>query len=251
MMPFTARAFLVIQLMLGVAAGASAQTADEIVEKSIAAAGGRAALEKLTSRSTHGTITVSTPAGEIPGTIDVVNQAPNKIRTLITLDASSVGGGTVVIDNRFDGTVGYAMDSMRGNHDMTGTQLANLRNSYFPSPLLNYKERGTGIEFKGKETVGDRDAYSLTLTPKEGPVVHIFIDAESYLTDRSVVTIDAPEVGSIEQTTDFTDYREVDGVKIPFSFKGSSAVQTFFVLVKTVEHNVKIDPALFVKPAGK
>ena len=248
---FTTRALLLTCLVFGGAAGVTAQTADEIVDKAIAAAGGRAALEKLTSRSTHGTITVSTPAGEIPGTIDVVNQAPNKIRTLITLDASSLGAGTVTIDNRFDGTAGFTMDSMRGNREMTGTQLANLRNSYFPSPLLNYKERGTKIELKGKEKVGDRDAYALTLTPKDGPVVQIFIDAESYLADRSVVTIDAPEVGSVEQTTDFTDYREVDGVKIPFSFKGSSAVQTFFVLVKTVEHNGKIDPSLFVKPAEK
>jgi|SRR5262245_56067357 len=248
---FTATAFLLVQLVFGGAAAAAAQTADEIVEKSLAAAGGRAALEKLTSRSTHGTITVSTPGGDVSGTIEVLNQAPNKSRTLITLDLSSLGAGSVVIDNRFDGTAGYSMDSMRGNRDITGSQLANLRNSYFPSPLLNYKERGTGIELKGKEKVGDRDAYSLILTPKDGPVVHIFIDAESYLADRTVVTLDVPEVGSVEQTTDFVDYREVDGVKLPFSFKGSSAVQTFFVSVKTIEHNVKIDPALFARPAEK
>src|SRR5262245_57584631 len=181
---FTATAFLLVQLVFGGAAAAAAQTADEIVEKSLAAAGGRAALEKLTSRSTHGTITVSTPGGDGSGTIEVLNQAPNKSRTLITLDLSSLGAGSVVIDNRFDGTAGYSMDSMRGNRDITGSQLANLRNSYFPSPLLNYKERGTGIELKGKEKVGDRDAYSLILTPKDGPVVHIFIDGESYLADR-------------------------------------------------------------------
>jgi hypothetical protein len=248
---FTARALLVTHLILGGAAGVAAQTADEIIDKSIAAAGGRAALEKLTSRSTHGTITVSTPAGEIPGTIEVLNQAPNKSRTLLTLDLSSLGAGSVVIDNRFDGTTGYAMDSMRGNRDITGTQLANLRNSYFPLALLNYKERGTKIELAGKEKVGDRDAYSLIVTPKDGPVVHVFIDAETYLGDRSVVTIDLPEIGSVEQTTDFADYREVDGVKVPFSFKGSSSAQTFFVSVKSVEHNVKIDPALFAKPAEK
>jgi outer membrane lipoprotein-sorting protein len=248
-MRFTATTLLLVLFILGGAPAASAQTADEIVEKSLAAAGGREALGKLTSRSTSGTMTVSTPAGDISGTIEVLNQAPNKSRTLITLDLSSLGAGSVVIENRFDGTTGYAMDSMRGNRDITGTQLANLRNAYFPSPLLNYKERGTRIELAGKDKVGDRDAYTLIVTPKDGPVVRMSIDAESYLPDRSVVTVDLPEVGSVEQTIDFADYRDIDGVKVPFSLKGSSAVQTFFILVKKVEHNVKIDPALFVKPA--
>jgi len=51
------------------------------------------------------------------------------------------------------------------------------------------------------------------------------------------------------QTIDFADYRDIDGVKVPFSLKGSSAVQTFFILVKKVEHNVNVDPARFAKPA--
>ena len=57
------------------AQAASAQTADEIIEKSIAAIGGRAAHAKLKSRATLGTILLGTPAGEIPGTIEVLNAA--------------------------------------------------------------------------------------------------------------------------------------------------------------------------------
>jgi hypothetical protein len=65
---------------------AAAQTADEIVEKHLAAIGGRAALSKLTSRMMAGTIAISTPAGEFSGPIEIWNQAPNKVRTLINLD---------------------------------------------------------------------------------------------------------------------------------------------------------------------
>ena len=42
-----------------------AQTADEIVEKSIAALGGRAAHAKVKSRFATGTIVLSTPGGDI------------------------------------------------------------------------------------------------------------------------------------------------------------------------------------------
>ena len=59
-----------------------AQTADEVVARSLAAIGGRAALGKLKSRLTTGTITLSTPAGDIEGSVELLNAAPNKSRSL-------------------------------------------------------------------------------------------------------------------------------------------------------------------------
>jgi outer membrane lipoprotein-sorting protein len=227
---------------------ASAQTVDEIVEKALTALGGREALGKITSRAAAGKITVATPGGDIPGTIEVWNQSPNKSRTLLTLDASALGAGTITVDQRFDGSDGVAIDSMRGTNAISGGQLENMRNAAFPSPLLTYKERGTKIELTGKQKVGDRDAYLLVLTPKTGPAARQFIDAETYLPLRAIVTIDTPETGAIEQTTDFSDFRVVDGVQVPFAVKGTSAVQNISVALTKVEHNVKIDPALFGKP---
>jgi outer membrane lipoprotein-sorting protein len=250
-MRVTATRLLLAVSILCAAIAASAQTVDEIVEKSLTSLGGRAALGKVTSRSTSGTMTVSTPGGDISGTIEVLNQAPNKSRTLIKLDLTPLGGQSVVIDNRFDGTSGYTMDGMRGNNDMAPGQVASLRNAIFPTPFLTYKERGTKIALAGREKVADRDAYALTITPAAGPVTHLFIDAESYLPAKAVVTVELPEIGSVEQTIEFADYRDVDGVKVPFRLKGSSAVQTFFTVISKVEHNVKIDPVLFVKPAVK
>ena len=97
------RLLMVVSLVLGGVRAAAAQTADEIVEKHIAALGGRAVLGKLTSRVITGTFTVSTPAGEFSGPIEVSNQAPNKVRTLIKLDLTAVGVGQMTIDQRFDG----------------------------------------------------------------------------------------------------------------------------------------------------
>jgi hypothetical protein len=75
-----------------------AQTADEIIEKYIAATGGRAALSKLTSRVTTGTIALTTPVGVLKGAIEVYNKTPNKSRTLITIDATALGGGQIIND---------------------------------------------------------------------------------------------------------------------------------------------------------
>jgi outer membrane lipoprotein-sorting protein len=227
---------------------ASAQTADEVIEKYLTALGGRAALAKLTSRSMTGTMTMSTPTGTVSGPIEVVNEQPNKSRTLIQMDLASLGAGMMVVDQRFDGTSGYALDSMRGNHDITGDQLESMRNSVFPNPFLNYKERGATVELAGKEKVDGRDAYVLVLKPKSGPVARQVIVAETYLPLRLVVKIGIPDVGPVEQTTDLSDFRDVDGVKIPFTLKVSSSVQSFTISVTKVEHNVKVDEALFSKP---
>src|SRR5215475_9449363 len=133
---------LVVTALLGWAQNASAQTADELIEKYLSAVGGRAALEKLRSRLVTGTVVLSTPVGDVSGSVEIWNQVPNKSRTLMKLDLSALGVGQVVIDQRFDGTSGYVLDTLQGNRDITGNQLENMKNQTFPNPFLNYKESG-------------------------------------------------------------------------------------------------------------
>jgi outer membrane lipoprotein-sorting protein len=230
-----------------ISAAASAQSADDIIEKGIVASGGREALAKLTSQATTGTMTVSTPGGEITGTIEVLNQAPNKVQTLITLDLSAVGAGTMTIDQRFDGTNGYATNSMQGETPVTSSQLDIWRNTIFPSPFLDYKERGTKIELTGKEKIGNTDVYALLITPAKGPTTRLWMDATTYQPVKSLTTVETAEMGPVEQTMALSDFRDVDGIKVPFKLVGSSSVQTFTVVVTKVEHNVNVDPARFAQ----
>jgi len=135
-----------------------AQTADEVIEKCLTALGGRAAFAKLTSQSATGTIVLSTPGGDVSGSIEILNAAPNKSRTLIKADLSALGAGQLVMDQRFDGVSGYVLDSLQGNHDITGNQLDNMRNGAFPNGLLTYKKLGATARLGAREKVGDRDA---------------------------------------------------------------------------------------------
>ncbi|SRR6266508_487469 len=245
----SSRLTVVVVVILGWAHVGWAQTAEQVVEKTLAAAGGRAALGKLKSRSTIGTITLSTPGGEVAGSIEILNAAPNKSRSLIKVDLSALGAGQMTRDQRFNGTSGYVMDTLQGNQDITGNQLDNLRNSSFPHPLLNYKEMGTTVQVSGKEKVGERDAYVLSLDPTSGSVVRQWIDAETCLPIKMVIKVDVPQIGQeIEQTIEFLDYREVDGIKIPFQLKATSSIQNFTISITKVEHNVPIDATLFSKP---
>jgi hypothetical protein len=231
---------------------ASAQTADEVIERCITALGGRAAHAKIKSRATTGTIVFETPAGNIPGSIEVLNAVPNKTRTMVKADLSAVGGGELIVDQRFDGSAGYVLDTLQGNRDITGNQLDNLRSGSFPHPFLTYKDKGTSVKLVGKEKIGDREAYVLLFDPASGSAVRQFIDAESYLPTRLTVTVNVPQLGQdIEQTNDFSDYRDVDGIKVAFHLRSTSSVQNFTVDVTKVEQNVAVDEALFSKPKGQ
>ena len=227
---------------------AAAQTADEVIEKSLAAMGGRAALEKIKTRLTTGQLTIGTPAGDIAGTVEMYGAAPNKQRTVLKADLSQFGAGQLVIDQRFDGTTGYAMDTMQGNREITGTQLDNMKAQGFPHPFLNYKAMGASVKLGAKEQVGGRDMLVLTFEPASGPPIKQYIDAETFLPARTIITADIPQMGRVEQMVDPSDYREQDGVKIPFKLSLSNAMQTISMTFSKVEHNLPLDDKMFVKP---
>jgi len=234
--------------VLAFAHTAAAQTADEIIEKSITAQGGRAAFQKIKTRTMSGTITLGTPAGDIPGTIEIQNAAPNKTRTVIKVDLTSLGAGPMQIDQRFDGATGYVLDSLQGDRPISGNQLDNMKNGAFPHPYLTYKASGASASLAGKEKMDGRDVFVVLFEPTAGSPIRSYIDAETYLPVATRVKTNLPQVGDVDQTSHTSDYRDVDGVKLPFKIEVSSAIQSFTIVVNKVEHNTAIDDKLFVKP---
>ncbi len=244
--------------MLVVLAGAwlavpvQAQTADEVIEKHLAAMGGRAALEKLQNRVATGTISVTVQGTPLTGAVEMYSSAPNKSRMSFRMDLSAMGAGEIVVDQRCDGKVAWAGNSMQGDRDLTGSQLLAMTNEYFPTPLLGYKTRGAKVEVVGKETVGSRPAVVLVFTPAAGHPTRYFFDTETYLPLQEVTKQDVPEMGGeVESKVLIEDIRTVDGVKIPFSIKIANGIQDIAITLDKVEHNKTIDETMFSKPAAK
>lgn len=226
-----------------------AQTADDIIEKHLAATGGRAALSKLTSRVSSGAISLTTPVGELKGTVEVYLKKPNRSRTLLKIDAVALGGGQIISDQRFDGTTGYVIDSFNGNREITGDQLEAMKNGGFPTPLLTYKDSGATAVLSGREQVGTNDAYVIQFTPRTGPGIRVFIDTESFMLVKTILTLNVPQLGrSIDQVVEFSDYRDVDGIKIPHTSRSSNPLQTITATLNDVKHNTEIDDSVFSKP---
>jgi hypothetical protein len=66
---------------------------------------------------------------------------------------------------------------------------------------------------------------------------------------KTAVTVNVPQLGGdIEQTVEFSDFRDVDGIKVPFTTRSINAVQTITAKMDSVKHNVALDDASFTKP---
>lgn len=238
---------LLIPALAGAAYG-QAMTADQIVEKHLAALGGREALGKITSRRATGTVSVSTPMGPLGGPLEMVAKAPNKMRADIRIDLTSVGGpGEMLITELFDGTDGWSMNSMQGDNPMAGDQLAGARNNFFPSPLLRYKELGMTPTVESTQQVNGKTAHVILFTPKTGPAERMFFDAESFLLVRMTSTMTLPQMGTIEQVTEPSDYRAVDGVKVAFVLAQTAGEQSVTMTFTKIENNVALEDSRFVK----
>jgi hypothetical protein len=238
----------VIVVVLAWASTAASQTADEIIEKSIAAMGGRAAHEKITTRIATGELSIGTPAGDIAGTVEMYGAVPNKQRTVIKADLSALGAGQLVIDQRFDGTTGYAMDSMQGNREITGSQLENMKAQGFPNPFMSYKAAGISVKLGAKEKIGDKEAYLLTFEPPAGFPIKTYVDAVSFLPVRTIVRAEVPQMGEVEQILDPLEFKDYDGVKVPVKFRLTNAMNSITMTLTKIEHNVAVDSKMFVKP---
>ncbi|MEO6224036.1 MAG: hypothetical protein ABIP90_12385 [Vicinamibacterales bacterium] len=228
---------------------AAPQTVDDVIEKHLAAMGGREALGKLTTRKATGTFTVTTPNGDLTGPVELYSKLPNKTRAYIVLDLTPMGASEkLTLDQKFDGTAGWALNSLQGDAQITGNQLDNMKNATFPNPLMNYKATGGKVELLPNETVAGKAAIVLRLTPTVGSVTKLYLDATTYLPFRSTATINVPQMGGdVEQVAEASDYRTVDGVKIPFKTVNATPTQTATILLTKVEHNVPVDDKMFVK----
>jgi hypothetical protein len=218
---------------------AGAPTADQIVEKYIAAAGGADAIRKLTSREAKGKVIAS--GTETP--IELFMKAPN---LRMSISKGSNGDSYTV----FDGAAGWMGTAGHAARSMTAAESwAAGIDAEFELPL-RLKEMFPQLRRSRPETINGVECETLFGTAQGHPPVRLWFDAKSGLLVRLVRYADTP-MGRNPTQIDYSDYREVDGVKIPFRWMLSRPVARFTIQLTEVKNNVPVDAAKFTKPSGE
>ena len=226
------------------AAAASAQTADELIEKNMQASGGKDKVEAVKAVRMTGKM-VAMQGMEIPLTIEFKD--PDKLRSEATLQ-----GMTMV--QAFDGKGGWKIEPFMGKKDaepMSEDEIKQAREQLDAmAPLSKYKEKGHTLEYVGKEELEGTPVYKLKLTRKSGDVAHIYLDAESYLMVKMAGKTKVQDQ-ELESESTMGDYKAVDGILYPHSvetqLKGmpGKMVMSF----SKIEVNPAIEDSRFAMPA--
>jgi photosynthetic reaction center cytochrome c subunit len=94
------------------------------------------------------------------------------------------------------------------------------------------------------------DGHDITLVEgsTEGqPPLRLYFDTQSGLLVRLVRYVET-SLGRLPTQVDYSDYREADGVKLPFRWTLSRPGNRFTIQVEQLQQNVAVDDAKFTRP---
>ena len=286
--PRTVRAvalsLFLVQCFSGAQAAPAKLSAEQIVEKHLAARGGLAAWRNLQTLSLSGKMDVGSgdskarslafarsdmpsarrkpkAAGQASGQEPAA--APQQVQVPFTLEVKrprmsrlelTFAGKTAV--QVYDGTNGWKVRPYLNRNDAEPFTAEELESeSRWPGidgPLVDYAAKGTKVELAGTEPVEGHDAYKLTLTLKDGTVQHIWIDAKSFL-DVKVEGTPRRMDGRMRTVWIYQrDFRPVQGLMLPFVLETAvdGSHETHKMLIEKAAVNPTVAATRFTKPGG-
>ena len=241
---FLRTASLILALSIVSYAGAArAQTLEEIVDGSLEAIGGRAALESIASVRQTGTFTMSTPFGDLEGDAESVVIPDQKLYQ--RFDSEFFQQTTA-----WNGIAAWQSDNTQGVVDVTGPQAVAL---IAQSSLHAFADYGSGPGAPEYSRLDDAEVdgrnHHVVQVGWQGVDFDVFVDAETLLVSRIQFASEAPGVGAVTVIADASDYEEHGGVM--WATSSTIEVEGAFRIdmrVDAVEIDGEVDHSIFEKP---
>ncbi|MCJ7578557.1 MAG: insulinase family protein [candidate division Zixibacteria bacterium] len=218
---------------------ASLAKGKEILDQVTSASGGKDAFKSIANSVVKTETSVSTPQGEFQLSSTGFHIFPDKIRQEISMPF-----GTIV--TVFDGEKGWMM-SPQGTQDLPESQLKEVRSEFFRSHFHLFLADDLKAQFMGEESLEDKKVDVILISDPAGNQLKMYVDQMTHLPLKESyqgTTMMGP--ATVEEI--FSDYREVSGVKTPFSItslaNGQKIAET---KILEVNFNTQIDPELFIK----
>jgi photosynthetic reaction center cytochrome c subunit len=211
-------------------------TASQLIDRYIQALGGALAVEKITARMEKGT-------GNFHGksaTFEIFTQAPGKQALVRHLPE----GDTVAA---FDGQSAWFSFPGRPTRDLQNSDMEAARMDADLHFALHIRQMFPELRVEYPERIGDRENYLLFCVREGRPPVKLYFDEHSGMLVRLVRYSETP-LGRNPTQIDYADYRDVDGVQVPFRVISSEPGNRSTLQIDTVQQNVPIEDARFAKP---
>jgi hypothetical protein len=257
-------------------------TAEQIVEKNVAARGGLTAWRAVKAISYSGSLDAGrvrpdnglNPASterliDKPGKPTRVAQAPDQntsaadagtpvsLPYTLTMERPNKQRVEVKFNDQllvqvYDGQQGWKLQPYlhRGALPFTREELKKAEQfQQIDGPLIDCTAKGTTVALEGTDTVDGRPAYRLKLLLKSGDTRRVWVDGETFL-DVQVDGSRRLNGHTVGQFTALRDFRSVDGIKVPYLMEtrteGLPDRET--IVVDKVALNPKVDERVFARP---
>jgi photosynthetic reaction center cytochrome c subunit len=222
-------------------------TADQVLDKYVAALGGAQRLASVTSFVATGS---AIGYGELGGNAEftLFAKAPNQRAILISYKDTQRPSSSWT----FDGRAGWIATprGLLGEYELIGGELDGARfeaQLAFPGQLKQALSNWRGA---ANRSIGDRDFVVVQGTGPRGFLATLYFDPKTNLLSRLVRYAPSP-IGRMPTQIDYADYREVGGVKFPFEYKFTWLDGRYTAKLIKIETNVAIDATKFGRPAVK
>lgn len=220
-----------------------APDARDILMKATEAAGGLRRFKQLDNFSIKTHNVIFQPNRKTDLTITEVAQLPDKSKQIWTLE------------------LGQRIQVLNGNHswkqlngEVSNLSEAEKREMQRGLLRLNINvlkmsvSESLSVDYMARETLGGKSNYVLQIKNESGDFFRLYIDAESYLIAKKSYQ-GAPEVGLATLEEVYSDYRKVDGIKIPFHTEVKANGRRFIETdVLEAKFNLALEDDFFFRP---
>ena len=218
-------------------------TTDELMQQSIDAIGGEANWRKITTRYTEANVDLENQG--IQGRSISWAKAPDRGATSMTMTAL---GKTIASGwEYYDGKGGQEIYTFAPAETYTGKRLDDAALSATFYSQLEWKTLFKKVTIRDKAKVGDEECYVVDFEPNKGNNFTDYYSTKTFLLRKRIgVTSSSTSEQKTAYSATFDDYRNVDGIMLPFKMTSFNAGTGNVVTVVTMyKHNLPMDDKLF------
>jgi len=214
-------------------------TGEEILSKHLLVLGGKDNLLKIKTTYVKGKVNY----GGLQGEFTSYSQFPDLSRQDIDFRMFQMSTGT-------DGKTYWSKDQNGKIKQLEKIErFYAWSETYFSNNLYFFPEQyKRELNYLGEEKDSSNQYYILEIKPEDGNPRKLFINKDTYLLDKYQQKMD------IDITTSYlTDYREIEGIKIPFHTRVTTGKPQYDVEIEITDlkFNSEVDPSIFQMPQEK